>query len=58
MVNSNSLSDIWFQLVDANMRPIKLLSPMYISAHADGYEAVSIFNNVESSKNVPPQNIE
>jgi hypothetical protein len=54
MVNSNSLSDVWFQLVDANMRPIKLLSPMYISATGDGYDAVSIVSNIESSQNAPP----
>jgi hypothetical protein len=54
LVTSNSLSDVWFQLVDANMKPIKLLSPMYISAFADGYEAVSIIHNVDSSQNAPP----
>jgi hypothetical protein len=54
MVNSNSLSDVWFQLVDANMRPVKLLSPMYISALGDGYEAVSIFHNIEPTQ---PQDV-
>jgi hypothetical protein len=54
MVTSNSLSDVWFQLVDANMKPIKLLSPMYISAYADGYESVSIIHNVEPTQSVPP----
>jgi hypothetical protein len=28
---SNSLSDIWFKLVDANLQPVKLLCPLYIS---------------------------
>jgi hypothetical protein len=58
MVTSNSLSDVWFQLVDANMKPIKLLSPMYISAFADGYEAVSIIHNVETTSNAPPTEVE
>jgi hypothetical protein len=58
MVNSNSLSDVWFQLVDANMRPIKLLLPMYISAFSEGYEAVSIIHNIESTQNAPPQDVE
>ena len=35
---SNSLSDIVFKLVDANFRPIKLLSPIFISAIGEDIE--------------------
>jgi hypothetical protein len=34
----NSLSNIEFRLVDANMHDIKLLAPMYISVNADSIE--------------------
>jgi len=33
-ITSNSLSDVWFQLVDANFQPIQLLAPMYLTAIA------------------------
>jgi len=33
-VNSSAMSSAWFQLVDANFRPIKLTTPIYISAIA------------------------
>ena len=35
-VNTSTLSDSYFQLVDANFKPVKLLSPLYISAIAIG----------------------
>ena len=38
-VISNSLSDIWFKLVDANFHSIKLLSPIYISATGEGIDS-------------------
>ena len=38
-VISNSLSDIWFKLVDANFHSIKLLSPIYISAIGKGIDS-------------------
>jgi hypothetical protein len=53
-VYSKSLSDVWFQLVDANWKPIKLLSPMYISAYSEGYEAVTIIHNVDPTQNSLP----
>ena len=34
IITSNSLSDVWFQLVDANFKPIRLLAPMYLTAIA------------------------
>ena len=37
-INTSALSEAWFQLVDANFQPVKLLSPMYISAVAIGVE--------------------
>jgi hypothetical protein len=36
LVRSNSLTDVWFKLVDANLQEIKLLSPMYIFAIGEG----------------------
>lgn len=36
IVSSSALSEAWFQLVDANFMPVKLLSPMHISAVATG----------------------
>jgi hypothetical protein len=36
IVVSNSLSDLWFRLVDANLHPIKILSPIFITAVAEG----------------------
>jgi hypothetical protein len=44
MIPSNSLSDVWFQLVDANMQPIKLLSPLYITGIGIGYENDVVLN--------------
>jgi hypothetical protein len=35
-VNTSVLSDATFQLVDANFKPVKLLSPLYISACSMG----------------------
>ena len=37
-VNSNDLSNITISLVDSNLQKIHLLSPMYISAVAQGLE--------------------
>ena len=34
IIPSNSLSDVVFQLVDANFQPVKLLTPMYLTAIA------------------------
>jgi len=34
IITSNSLSDVWFQLVDANFKPIILLAPIYLTAMA------------------------
>lgn len=34
----NSLSNIEFRLVDANMHDVKLLTPMYISVQTDSLE--------------------
>ena len=39
IISSSALSNAWFQLVDANFHPVKLLSPMYISAIAKGIES-------------------
>jgi hypothetical protein len=38
IMQSNSLSDIRFKLVDANFRDIKILSPIYISAYGEGLD--------------------
>ena len=38
IINSSALSNAWFKLVDANFQPVKLLSPMYLSAIAKGIE--------------------
>ena len=35
-IESNDLSNVEFQLVDANFQPLKLHSPMYLSAIAHG----------------------
>jgi hypothetical protein len=37
-IQSNALSDVWFKLVDANFKPVKLLNPMYLSAVAIGVD--------------------
>ena len=34
IIPSNALSDVTFQLVDANFNPVKLLAPMYLMAVA------------------------
>ena len=34
VIPSNALSDVTFQLVDANFNPVKLLAPMYLMAIA------------------------
>jgi hypothetical protein len=36
IIPSHALSDVWFKLVDANFKPVKLLSPMFLSATAKG----------------------
>ena len=49
LVHVDSLSDIEFHLVDANMHPIKLLSPMYLSVHVETIEdpdAQSIYDEI------------
>ena len=49
LVPVNSLSDIEFHLVDANMHPIKLLSPMYLSVYVetiDDPDVQSIINEM------------
>ena len=38
VVPTNSLSDIEFKLVDANRKPIRLISPMYLSINVDAVE--------------------
>ena len=39
IINSSALSNAWFKLVDAFFQPVKLLSPMYLSAIAKGIES-------------------
>ena len=39
IVSSNALSNVWFRLVDANFIPIKLTSPLYLSASGEGYHS-------------------
>jgi hypothetical protein len=36
IIPSHALSDVWFKLVDANFRSVKLLNPMFLSATAKG----------------------
>ena len=38
VVPTNSLSDIEFKLVDANRKPIRLLTPMYLSINVEAVE--------------------
>ena len=38
LVQSNSLSNVWFKLVDANFIEIRLLSPMYFTASGEPVE--------------------
>ena len=35
-IESNDLSNVWFQLVDANFKPVKLHAPIYLTAIAVG----------------------
>ena len=51
IVPINSLSNIEFRLVDANMHDIKLLTPMYLSIQTDAIED----ENDESKISVPTQ---
>ena len=39
VVPTNSLSDIEFKLVDANRKPIRLISPMYLSINVEAVES-------------------
>ena len=39
VVPTNSLSDIEFKLVDANRKPIRLLTPMYLSINVEAVES-------------------
>ena len=38
-MSTNSLSDIEFKLVDANRKPIRLLTPMYLSINVEAMES-------------------
>jgi hypothetical protein len=57
IVHSNSLSDVWFQLVDANMIPIKSLSPLFISAFSEGSEVSPQINVVPLETSEPKESV-
>ena len=54
VVSTNALSDIEFKLVDANRRPIRLLTPMYLSINVDAVED----NDTDAQINVNMLNVE
>ena len=52
IIPSNDLSMLEFKLVDANMHEIELLSPMYITIHAESIKDEEILNYIMFSNEV------
>jgi hypothetical protein len=54
-VDTSSLTDVRFRLVDANFKPVKILTPIYLLCYAEAIEETKV--GIERIQRIPEKEV-